>query len=167
MATPISSARYARACRARRCRRTRDCATSRSGSSSATSARFRIAARRPAAARGAMVPEGDVAAGEALFYGKAGMRELPRDQRARRRDGSRSVERRPARGGGDSPEDCRRRTIRCLPRLARAAAAAAVARRRRSRSSRRCPTAARFAACGAMKTCTPRRSSTRPDGFTC
>ena len=102
---PISSGPSVRAYPARRCRPIKDCATNRSGSSSATSGVCRIAAAAPAAARGAMVPEGDVAAGEALFYGKAGCATLPRDQRARRRDGTRSCR---TRAGSRRPPSARR-----------------------------------------------------------
>ena len=60
-----------------------------------------------------------------------------------------------------------RRTTRCRPHPARAAVAAAAAGRRRSRSSRRLPTAARFAASAGTKTRSRCRWSTRPAGCTC
>ena len=41
-----------------------------------------------AAATGAMPATGDAAAGEAVFFGKAALRDVPRDQRPRRRHGT-------------------------------------------------------------------------------
>ena len=59
----------------------------------------------PAAARGAMVARRRRRGGRSALLRQGRMRELSRDQRTRRRHGSRPVECRPSHGGRDPPED--------------------------------------------------------------